>query len=248
MILSDWDRRRLGLSPPLTPAGAAALATRRNAATSAVLSKTEAGPVSRAQRDSANFPARTSVFPMCHTRGGNPNIWDACLAEEGHLWQTIECCGGITGLCKRADTVRYEENDPPWIKMPTQGRRFQEINSVPLAVFVLNTDLAVLTFQVPVGYDGVISGNTNRFIGPGFVEGSGDIEWRIQLSRRYAPDYGLVLTSLGDLTAPVPFSGGGIRIYSHQTIRYIARITNFALLDPNGRVMCALYGWFFPRP
>jgi hypothetical protein len=187
-------------------------------------------------------------FSMCHGRGLAPNHWDQCLIQDTAIWHTIQCCGGITGLCRRAESIQYSEDNPPWIKMPVQGRRFQEIATVALANFVLNTDLAVLTFQVPFGFDGVITGNTNRFLGPGFVEGSGDIEWRVQLSRRYAPDYGLILTSLGDLTSPVAFSGGGIRIYSHQTIRYIARITNFALLDPLGRVLCALYGWFYPRP
>jgi hypothetical protein len=187
-------------------------------------------------------------FDMGHGKGLAPNHFDACLKQDTAIWYTIACLGGITGLCKRAESVKYTDNEPPWIKMPQQGVRFQEINSVPLANFVLNVDLPVLTFQVPIGYDGVIIGNTNRFIGVGFAEGSGDIEWRIQLSRRYAPDYGLVLTSLGDLTAPTPFSGGGIRIYSHQTIRYLARITNAATLDPNGRVLCALYGWRYPRP
>ena len=185
-------------------------------------------------------------FPMCH--GQPANHWDACLRQDVVIWHTIQCCGGITGVCRRAESVQYADDEPPWIKMPQQGRRFQEIASTPLATFVLNTDLAVLTFEVPVGFDGVITSNANRFVGAGFAEGSGDIEWRVQLSRRYAPDYGLVLTSLGDLTSPVSFSGGGIRVYSHQVIRYIARITNFALLDPNGRILCALSGWFYPRP
>lgn len=187
-------------------------------------------------------------FPMCHAKGRSPNHWDACLQHDSLVWHTIQCCGGIQGVCKRATMVEYAEDDPPWIQPPVQARRFQMINTTPLAAFILNTDLAVVTFQVPIGFDGVIKGNVNRFIGPGFAEGSGDIEWRIQLSRRYAPDYGLILTSLGDLTAPVSFAGGGIRIYSNQVIRYIARITNFAFLDPNGRVLCALYGWFYPRP
>ena len=185
-------------------------------------------------------------FPMCH--GKPANRWDHCLQMDTMIWHTIQCCGGITGVCRRVDTIQYAENDPPWISMPPQGRYFQEINTVALAAFVLNVDQAVVTFQVPPGFDGVITGNVNRFIGPGFAEGSGDIEWRVQLSRRYAPDYGLILTSLGDLTAPVAFSGGGIRIQSNQVIRYIARVTNFAALDPNGRILCALHGWFYPRP
>lgn len=188
----------------------------------------------------------SACFSMCH--GAAPNPFDLCLREDARIWDTIQCCGGIQGLCKRAETIVYAEDEPPWIKIPQQGRRFQEIATLPLAAFVLNVDQVVLTFRVPLGYDGVITGNTQRFLGVGFVEGSGDIEWRIQLSRRYAPDYGDSLTSLGDLTMPVRFSGGGIRIYSHQTINYIVRITNFALLDPNGRLLCALFGWFYPRP
>lgn len=185
-------------------------------------------------------------FPMCH--GKQANHFDACLAQDTAVWHTIQCCGGITGLCKRASSIHYSDDEPPWVRMPQQGRRYQEINTVALALFPLATDITVVAFQVPMGYDGVIMGNVNRFIGPGFVEGSGDIEWRIQLSRRYAPDYGQILTSLGDLQAPTSFSSGGIRIYSHEVIRYIARVNNVAFLDPNGRILCALYGWFYPRP
>lgn len=186
-------------------------------------------------------------YDMCGGRASEPNYWDACLSQEVGLWRTIQACGGIEALCSRAPSIRYSSDDPPWVSIPAQGRRFHEVNSVALAAFAPNTDLAVVSFRVPDGYDGVITANANRFIGAGFQEGSGDIEWRIQLSRRYAPDYGLILTSLGDLNHLARLSGGGIRIYSHQTIRYIARITNFAPLDPNGRVMCALMGWFYPR-
>jgi hypothetical protein len=185
---------------------------------------------------------------MCHCKELAPNHFDACLEQDTAIWYTIACLGGITGLCKSPSAPKYPDEDQPWLTMPAQGKRFQEIATVPVGAFVLNTDLAVVTFQVPIGYDGVINANTNHFIGNGFAEGSGDIEWRIQLSRRYAPDYGNILTSLGDLASPTGFSGGGIRIYSHQTIRYLARITNFATLDPNGRVLCALTGWFYPRP
>jgi hypothetical protein len=185
---------------------------------------------------------------MGHGKGTAPNHFDRCLEMDTNIWYTIACLGGITGLCRRAEQAQYADDEPPWIKMPQQGRRFQEIGTLPLAAFALAVDTPVLTFQVPIGFDGVIMGNVNRFIGLGFVEGSGDIEWRIQLSRRYAPDYGLITTSLGDMTAPTPFTGGGVRVYSHQTIRYLARVNNFAPLDPNGRILTALYGWFYPRP
>jgi hypothetical protein len=186
-------------------------------------------------------------FDIGHGKGLLPNQWDAALRQDTAVWYTISCCGGIKDLCRRPGTPKYPDDEQPWVQMPAQGKRFQEIQTVLLANFVLNTDLAVVTFQVPIGYDGVINATTNHFLGLGFAEGSGDIEWRIQLSRRYAPDYGLILTTLGDLTSPAGFAGNGIRVYSNEVIRYLARITNFATLDPAGRVLCALSGWFYPR-
>jgi hypothetical protein len=188
------------------------------------------------------------AYDMCHGNGREPNQFDACLDQDVTIWYNISCLGGITSLCRRAESVRYADDEPPWVKMPQQGKRFQEIFSIPLAAFALGVDTPVLTFRVPVGYDGVIIGNVNRFIGAGFAEGSGDIEWRIQLSRRYARDFGQILTSEGDLQALTAFQGGGIRIYSNQIIRYLARVNNFALLDPNGRILTCLWGWFYPRP
>lgn len=175
------------------------------------------------------------------------NDWDRCLWDETRLWWKIQCCGGLGETCRRVEGPRYEAS--PWNIMPPQGRRFQEINTITLPANV-GVDNELVNFRVPVGYDGVIRSLVNRFLGFGFIEGSGDLAWRIQLSRRFANDYGNILTSLGDLTSPCQMRSGGIRIYSGQTIRYLVSLGAAAAahLDPNGRILCALTGWFYPRP
>ena len=184
-----------------------------------------------------------SGFDVCYKKGP-PNFFDACLGADTRLWHNIQCRGGITALCRRVEAPTYDA--PPWVVQPPQGRRFQEIQTV--ASPAANTTTAVLAFRVPHGYDGVINGIVCRFIGLGFVEGSGDLHWRLQLSRRYASDYGDIQTSLGDLTAPVALQGGGIRVYSNQLIQFLVYVNVAVILDPAGRVLCALSGWFYPRP
>ena len=228
-IINDWPRGSQGMAPYVPGAPGFSL------------------PMAPVATLNSSPAPRGCLFPMCHDKGQSPNQYDACLARDAAIWYNLGCMGGVKTLCRPVHAVRYSEDDPPWISIPPQGRRLQEIATAALGTFVLNTDKVVLTYQVPVGYDGVITGNVHRFLGLGFVEGSGDIEWRIQLSRRYAPDYGLMLTSIGDLTNPASFSGGGIRIYSCQTINYIARVTNFATLDPNGRILTSFNGWIYPR-
>lgn len=177
-----------------------------------------------------------------------PNPWDDCLFQETDLWWKIQCHGGLAETCRRVGGPRYET--PPWVVMPPQGRRFQEINTIVLPENVA-TDNVVVTFRVAVGYDGVIRSLVQRFMGaPGLVEGSGDLTWRLQLSRRFANDYGAMQTSLGDLTSPGQMTAGGIRIYSNQTIRYLVSLSAAAAgnLDPNGRILCAIFGWVYPRP
>ena len=182
-------------------------------------------------------------WDMCRGRAGHPNLYDSCLDFDAALWRGIQRRGGIGKLCMRVGYEKYD--NPPWIVMPPQGRRYQEIATIVLPA--PGVDTQVVAFTVPFGFDGVITGVVNRFIGAGFVEGSGDLLWRIQLSRRYAPDYGNIDTSLGDLTSPIAMDGGGMRIYSGQLVRYLTQVVNPATLDPAGRVLCAIYGWFYPR-
>ena len=214
----------------------------RNPLETAVL---HALPLSRRRALDPNALIDYAKDPCIGHHPANP--WDRCLRQETGLWWYIQCCGGLAAVCRRVEGPRYEVS--PWNVMPPQGRRFQQINTIILPGNV-GVDNVVVTFRVPVGYDGVIRSLVNRFIGPGFVEGSGDLAWRVQLSRRFANDYGNIQTSLGDLTSPSQMQSGGIRIYSNQTIRYLVSLGALAAahLDANGRILCAISGWFYPRP
>src|SRR5579859_1290622 len=113
-----------------------------------------------------------------------PNPFDQSLAIEGAIWQDINDRGGLQAICPGH---RYDS--PPWVKMPPQGKRFLKIATQNIAVIPNDGADHVMAFnQGPFimwdGYDGCIDTVIFQFTGQGFVEGSGDLTWRIQINER----------------------------------------------------------------
>jgi hypothetical protein len=170
-----------------------------------------------------------------------PNAASKCLDREQALYELIIRKGGLQKLCC---VSQYKYATPPWLKMPGEGRQYQEIDSIPLPA---NDGLnhVVTQFVVPTGYDGVITSIANFYTGVGFVEGSGDLVWRLLIARRWARNLGNIDTTLGSLTSPCPLFRGGIRVFSDQLITYYVNVPVASALV-GGRVVCGVFGWFYP--
>jgi hypothetical protein len=181
-----------------------------------------------------------------------PNGFDRCLVEETAWWRALVAAGGLERVCCPPGRVQYQS--PPWMRMPAEGRRFQAVevlgplNSLPVG-WDDGTDRLVLTTTVPYGYDGVLTGIVTLFSGTGFQEGSGDITWRVQNNLRWIRDYGNIQESIGSLTSASLDPRLGSRLYSRQVLRiYVAFAAGAAaVLDPDGRIIVAMQGWFYPR-
>lgn len=172
-----------------------------------------------------------------------PNMFNLMLDCEAQVWNSIIARGGISKLCPGMGTI-YDQ--PPWVKMPAQGRRFSKISSIPIPlVGQFGTDVLVTSFIVPQGWDGVIASTVNQFTGLNFNEGSGDISWRLQINQRYVKDMGNIQVTLGTTTQPWPVNGGSIRLVSRQLVQFFVNVAN---ANPaGGRIVCAMFGWFYPR-
>ncbi len=137
--------------------------------------------------------------------------------------------------------------DPPWVKMPQQGKRFSPIGSIPLPT-TYNTDILVLSFRVPLGYDGVIKYVVENYTGQGFSEGSGDLIWRISLNQRFVKNYGNTNVQLGSLVAGPSIPNSEIILLSNQLVQFWINVAPAAAGDLNGgRILSAAFGWFWPR-
>lgn len=159
-------------------------------------------------------------------------------------------------ICEKVNNKMFQDfrytqgfRVPPWESMPPEAKRYQRSDNIPFSDIVVDTDTVVLEMVVPTGWDGVISTVVNIFSPTGIVEGSGDVQWSIAADKSYLRDYGAIHVQLGDLSTPYAIEGGWIRVYSEQTIYYRVQVNaaGMAALDPDGRFICALSGWWWPR-
>ncbi len=158
-------------------------------------------------------------------------------------------------LCPPNPLPRISQADIDTVTPPYGAVTFNEFKAIPLPAPAAG-EVELFTFKVPIGYDGIITGQANGYIFGGagaFVEGSGDIVWRIAVNEnsavRYLKDCGEILFSLGQvnnwLQAP-----GGLRIYSGNTVALIVTCPNItgSLPPPGtGQVFAGLHGWMYPR-
>ena len=168
------------------------------------------------------------------------NLYDRCMDLSNHIAKYV--------MDEWNYMLESYSIEPPWVTFPFDGQRFQQRNSIVLPVDN-GLDNLVLEFRVPLGFNGAIMTTTNAFDGNGFVEGSGDIHWRVRVNFGYLKDQGNILVSRGDLVRPYPLHGGGYRIFSNDNVRMFVSITPGAAarLQPGSRIMCALTGWYYPQ-
>ena len=138
---------------------------------------------------------------------------------------------------------------PPWIYPPTNWENIDQDNYVLLGA--IGTTVTIISYVVPPGRNGVINKVANNFVGGGWVEGTGDIVWRILVDGTPPPgatSYDSILASLGNPASPTGIAG--FRIFENQLLTLVA-FNNPA--GPNGGVIVAgqrvggrFVGWNYP--
>lgn len=181
-----------------------------------------------------------------------PNRYDAILAQELILWHDT-----MPDLCAVpcAFPKFYPPDRLPWITMPKEGRAFRPVGTLAVsAIPFTGVDTPVLDVIVPVGYDGVITEVVCEISAPtppgsGFLEGSGDVVWRLSADGRYLRDYGNITVTSGSLRVPSAVLRKGVRVYERNRLIFTVAIAPAAtgVLNPAGMVICSISGWYWPR-
>lgn len=139
----------------------------------------------------------------------------------------------------------------PWFEMPPDGIPFYNTDSIATPVNN-GVETLVLSVPVPEGVDGVIRRILNRYTGPGFTEGKGDLIWRIRqgaalLNGMPVRNHQRITTSSGS-TEEFAVVEGGIRVYSGQQMEFsVTHSTTSGLPAPGTRIVCGFKGYFWPR-
>jgi hypothetical protein len=135
---------------------------------------------------------------------------------------------------------------PPWLAMPASGVPFNEVAYVALPA--IGTEANVIRFVVPDGMNGAIVWIGNNFVGGGWVEGSGNVVWRIEADGVAIRNHENIVSSLGNPAAPSRTAP--IRIHEGQVITLVIVNVNDPPLHP-GIIVAGqqsggrLSGWFY---
>jgi hypothetical protein len=120
----------------------------------------------------------------------------------------------------------------------------------------ISGDNVIFQFTVPVGYDGMILGQFHGYyrtpvagiLPPQFIQGSGDIIWRLSANGRFLRDCGNMSVSLGTIQAQSPVAGG-LQLRSQDIVKYIVNVPNVSgtLAPGQGSIVAGVHGYFWPR-
>lgn len=176
-----------------------------------------------------------------------PNPFDICLSREWRLYNSID--PRAMGCARKPDCFIDDKGLSPWVDASPGAITFNPDKAIPLPD-PATIDAIVLSFHVPIGYDGIILAQYNCYRGGGvFVEGSGDIVWRVRVNGRYLRDMGNIQFTLGSpqQLSPCP---GGLWVMSGNLVEYVVSAPNGSgslPLPGQGNILAGLHGWFFPR-
>lgn len=138
----------------------------------------------------------------------------------------------------------------PWVEMPEDGVPFDETRFIDTPA-VAAPETVIFTTQVPDGYRGVIKLYHNHFEGGGFVEGSGNLIWRIRqgppgVAGRAVRNLGDIRTTRGSIQWQRVLPGGVI-VEPREFMTYTITHSAGSPIVPGGtRIFATLSGWFWP--
>ena len=107
---------------------------------------------------------------------------------------------------------------------------------------------SVVQFTVPTGHFGLILGYYCNYMGTGFVQGSGDIVWRLRVGNAWMRNMGNLQFAMGSLSNP--FSMPLMQLLtSDDTITFAVNVPNTSGLIQVGTsyILCGLQGWYYPN-
>lgn len=193
-------------------------------------------------------PALQRSNPLMRQMEYRRNQYDNKILRQAWVWDYIKMHGGIKTCCQVPELGAPVYDGPPFDVMPSQAQPFQEFYGVQTQNFPANgTDVVLGSFQVPIGYDGIINRVVFQFTGNGFADFSGDIVWRVKVALRYVRDLGNVTTTFGSFQNALLVPGNfNIRLVSGQTITLIANIPAGSPVNA-GAVSAGAFGYFYPR-
>ena len=226
-----------------TIGGTGALASTEIVAAIASFSGTLSAPAAPVRPGGGGLPnevwqqIRSACRPFTH--------YDWCLYKEMDRWRRIHVQMPCSVPRDLWDALPWSEEQA---SLPALARSFRPVSGI-ITPAPAAGDTPVITLHVPHGWDAILAGFYWRYNGLNFIEGSGDIFWRIRINQRFVKDLGNVGFTLGSPATPMPMTEGGQLLQTRQTVQILVNVPNISGTIQVGasRITAGLFGFFWPK-
>lgn len=130
--------------------------------------------------------------------------------------------------------------------MPIEGEEFRFVNYITIPA-ANGVETVVVQFTVPQGRNGIINRIANVFVGGGFQEGQGLIDWALYQDFTpgiLVPNFEVIVASLGTVYNPAILNG--IRIKENQLVTLIVENEVGGIVPAGQQIGGLLGGYFYP--
>ena len=134
----------------------------------------------------------------------------------------------------------------PWLMACADAEPFDQPGSLVVPA-PDSGDTAILEFRCPVGFQGVLLGHQHQYFGSGFIQGSGDLYWRISIDGNFPRSLGSMPFEMGSLERPRPLYAP-IRFSESQVITYFIAVPlgSSVATGAGNYTIAALSGYLWP--
>lgn len=144
----------------------------------------------------------------------------------------------------------------PWQTIPPDGKSFDQVGVIGTPASgsgipgVPGVETVVVSLLCPLGYDGIVLGISNNFIGASFNPGLPSLTWRIRngvaiTNSQFVDGYNNIVVEYG--TTNQPRDTSGIFVSSGQTLLYTVTNNDPGIpIAPVSQVACCFRGFFWP--
>ena len=177
------------------------------------------------------------------------NEFDCCLEHLALNWRRIT----FPPLCAIPKEM-YDLYPYPWdedtqnpVPIPKGAVPVRQAKGITTPATAAG-DQTILSYVVPQGYDALITSFWFSYSGTGFVQGSGDLLFRIQQNQRYLKGLSNVPFLIGAPKFPCPMTEGQI-VMSGSLLRVIVNVPNLSglILVGASTVSGGLQGFLWAR-
>jgi hypothetical protein len=154
---------------------------------------------------------------------------------------------GMSGLgAVSTQSPRAEACGLSVLDWQSSNRRQFFTRGVVLTPYPADGDVPVVTMTVPANYVHVLLAYYTVYGGTGFVQGSGDIIWRLRTGNQWAKGMGSMPFALGGLANPFTIEQY-IVVRGGQTITMYVNVPNLSgnVQSGSAYVLCGLQGWSY---